>query len=88
MDDTEVTLLRPFPTSIGVQVHPHVDGDVVSVVMLDAATTARYIIAMDPDTAHQLSRDLHEATTSPAVAAQANAIRGSTGHTDGNTGLT
>lgn len=70
-----VTLLRPYPDSVGVQVHPHVDGDVVSEVFVDAATGGRYIILRQPSAAMRLGEDLLEATTDPGIAAQADAVR-------------
>ncbi|MHA3019528.1 hypothetical protein ACXPWS_04565 [Mycobacterium sp. BMJ-28] len=79
-------LLQPLPSSLGVALHPHVNGDVISIALVDAATGTRHLVVIDPATAHQLGADLTEATTSPAVQAQADAIRGSRGHLDGNTG--
>lgn len=73
MDD--VNLLRPVPASLRVQVHPHTEGDVVSVVMVDAATGHRHLLATDPDTAYRFGLDLIEATTSETVAAEADRIR-------------
>lgn len=70
-----VTMLRPYPDSVGIQVHPHVDGDVVSEVFVDAATGGRYIILRQPSSALRLGKDLLEATTDPGIAAQADAVR-------------
>ncbi|WP_155726842.1 hypothetical protein [Mycobacterium avium] len=70
-----VTMLRPYPDSVGVQVHPHVDGDVVSEVFVDAATGGRYIILRQPSAALRLGEDLLEATTDPEIARQADAVR-------------
>lgn len=72
---TTTELLRPLPSSLRVQVHPHTDGDVVSVVIVDAATGDQFIVALDPATAHQLGADLTEATTSDAIAAEADRLR-------------
>lgn len=74
MDDP-VIRLYPYPDSVGVQVHPHTAGDVVSEVFIDAATGRRYIIVRTPATAWQLGTDLIEATTDPDVAAEADAVR-------------
>lgn len=76
MTDDDVLLLRPFPDSIGVQVHPHATGDVVSEVFVDAATGQRVIIARDPETAHRIGQALVVATTDPDVADEADRLRG------------
>lgn len=73
--DDSVTMLAPYRDSVGVQVHPRVSGDVVTEVFIDAATGKRYIIARDPETAYQLGTDLVQATTDPAIAAEADQIR-------------
>lgn len=75
MADDRVLFLRPYPDSIGVQVHPHVDGDVVSEVFVDAATGQRVMILRQPSAAYQLGKDLLEATTDPRIAAEADAVR-------------
>lgn len=69
-----ITLLRPYPSSVGVQVHPHVGGDVVSEAFIDAATGKRYLIARTAATACQLGADLLKATTDPDIAAEADAV--------------
>lgn len=73
MDD--VKLLRPLPSSVGVQVHPHMNGDVVSIVFVDAATGTRHLLIADPETAHQIGQDLTTATTDPDIAEQADRVR-------------
>ncbi|WP_199255613.1 hypothetical protein [Mycolicibacterium mengxianglii] len=74
MPADEPILLRPLPSALGVQVHPHADGDVVSIVWVDM-NGGRYLLATDPDTAHQLGTDLLTATTDPDIAAQADQLR-------------
>lgn len=69
-----VHLLRPVPSSLGVSVHPHPGGDVISVQWVDT-NGHRYLMATDPATAHQIGLGLIEATTSETVAAQADTIR-------------
>lgn len=74
MDNNEQVLLRPYTTSVTVNVHPHRDGDVVSVQWVDA-NGHRYLMALEPEAAHNLGADLTEATTSEAIAAQADSMR-------------
>ena len=71
-----MTLLRPYPESVGVQIHPHPEGDVVSELFIDAATGERVIILRDPATAHRLGEDMLVATTDPDLAAEADRVRG------------
>jgi hypothetical protein len=73
----EPLLLRPYPNSVGVVVHPHPDGDVLSEVFIDAATGQRVIILRDPATANRIGEDLVMATTDADIAAEAERIRDS-----------
>ncbi len=71
----DVVMLRPLPSSVGVQVHPGNDHDLVSIVMVDAATGRRHLLLTDPDTALYLGDNLVHACTDPEVAAQADRLR-------------
>lgn len=69
-------LHRPWSESIRVSVHPHVDGDVVSIAWTDAATGQYHVLALEPADAYLLGRSLLTATTDDGVAAQADEMRG------------
>lgn len=72
--DNEQILLRPYSTPVGVFVHPHNDGDVVSVQWVDA-NGHRYLLALEPEAAHQIGQDLLTATTDPDIGERADHIR-------------
>jgi hypothetical protein len=67
--------LVPDPTTRTIAVHPDPDGDVVSETFTDARTGITYVIARDPEAAHHLSSELHQAVTSPRMGAMADQLR-------------
>ena len=72
----EVLHLVPLQDSVGIQVHPDRDGDVISEVFIDRITGRRVMVLRDPEMAHQLGEDMVKATTDENIAAEADRLRG------------
>jgi hypothetical protein len=86
VNDDDLTLVQPLPSSLTVSRHPHRDGDAVSVVMVAGNNGRRYLLTLDTDTADYLAGLLASAVRSPKVNAQAAEILAAQGHSEGNAG--
>lgn len=86
MNDDDLTLVQPLPSSLTVSRHPHRDGDVVSVVMVAGNNGHRYLLTLDTDTADYLAGLLASSVRSPKVNALAGEILAAEGYSEGSAG--